>query len=131
MDDLGDNHYGGWDDFADIYFGYGLSHAIPFCNINRGHGNFWIEEEVNGNLSGECLVADASGAFEFPCSDTPGQETDWTGTRVGTYHSQSIWVLRNNVSGLCLYDDIGEDPAFGANCTNSDRFEHFIWDALP
>jgi hypothetical protein len=131
MDDLGDNAYGGWDNFQGIYFGYGLSHAIPWCNVNRGGGHFWIEEEVNGQLSGQCLIADSTGAFEFPCSDSATAHTDWTATRVGYYHSQSIWVLKNSLSGVCLYDDIGIDPAFATTCNNSDRFEHFIWDALP
>jgi hypothetical protein len=40
-------------------------------------------------------------------------------------------VLRNDVSTICLYDDIGFDPAIAATCTTSDRFEHFVWDALP
>jgi hypothetical protein len=129
FDDLGNNHYAGWADSSHtyIYFGVDLSHAIPFCNVNRGNGRFWIEEEINGQLSGNCISAGTGGIEWFSCDDS---WSDWTGTKVGTYHSQSIWMLNDPYTSNCLYDDL-QDPAIENPCITSDAFEHFIWDALP
>jgi hypothetical protein len=131
IDDLGNNHYAGWGDASHtkIYFGAGLSHAIPFCNVNAGNGEFYIEEEINGHLSGECLTGFVGGYVgEYPCSEGG---TMWSGIREGTYHNQTIWEFLDYYSpGQCLYDDL-QDPAIEASCTDSDGFEHFVWDALP
>jgi hypothetical protein len=129
IDDLGNNHYAGWADSSHtyIYFGVDLSHAIPFCNINRGNGRFWIEEEINGQLSGMCISAGLGGIEWFSCNDG---WSDWTATKEGTYHSQTIWELYDPSTDNCLYDDTN-DPAVEYPCSSSITFENFIWDALP
>jgi hypothetical protein len=67
------------------------------------------------------------GATEFPCSD---YGTDWTATKVGIYHSQSVWEFADDITLLCLYD-YKQNPAIESTCHSSDAFEHFVWDALP
>jgi hypothetical protein len=129
MYDVGNGHYAGWDSsHTAIYFGVDLSHAIPWCNVNRGSGVFWIEENVNGQLSGSCL-ADVfpNDVTEIPCAS--GQ-SDWTASRDGTYHSHNVFLFNDPNTTECLYDDL-QNPAIEDNCKPADTFEQFVWDALP
>lgn len=127
--DVGNGHYAGWTDSTHEFIGFhvDLAHAIPYCNVNRGNGHFFIEEEINGQLSGFCLSAKLGGMDEFSCDDGYSQ---WFGTKAGTYQGQQAWLLNDPYSLDCLYDD-NQTSAIEDPCLPADTFEHFVWNALP
>jgi hypothetical protein len=134
--DVGNHLYAGHDgNLGYIAFNASLSNAIPYCYVpdpTGGVGNFFIEEEVNGALSGMCLTGMPNGTEwfmdEIPCAS---RYTDWVGNTVGSYHGHTAWLLQDTASNLCMYDDT-QHPAIENSCADhSDGFMWFVFDALP
>ena len=129
---VGNGQYAGWDPSRrGIYFGVDAAHAIPYCFVDYGGGEFKIVEEINGRLSDDCL--DLAAGTEDSCTADAEAEDDpafWMTYPDGTYHSQTKWLLWPVYGGGCMYD-YKQDPIVGATCYTNDVYEQFVWDALP
>jgi hypothetical protein len=78
----------------------------------------------------ECVDVNATAkiaSWEAACGYTWDK---WEPTRVGTYHSQAVYVLKNVYNKECLYDNT-QNPAIYSTCDGNDAFEQFVFDSLP
>jgi hypothetical protein len=123
--------YAGFDSSGYIYFGADLAHAIYFCNVNQGNGQFWIMDQATGNCLTFYFVPEFGREVLTELSCAPNFAIYWEGINEGAYHSQPVWEFKAFAGppASCLYDYV-QDPATYGNCVDTNIYEHFVWDAL-
>jgi hypothetical protein len=108
-----------------------------YCNVSvtSAPGSFEIWDPVSYG----CLAADtASGAnaqvhedTASACLDVVYAWDEWTATAVGSYHSNTLWQLRNSYvadEGGCLYDYKQPTAVYTTTgCSGTDIYEQFSW----
>jgi hypothetical protein len=128
------------DDLTATYFeplsDFGSEAAVPvYCNLSvtSVSGVFQIFDGISGECLQPVVYTDGSNTYntvdELACGTST--TTYWYATPVSTYHSQTVYVLTNYDSGVCLYDYLQVPATYVSPCSDSDHFEWFVWDALP